>query len=93
MHVVAGHIHIVPKFFYPHELQKSGEVNILHTKSCENLADLFTKYLPAPSFFRCVHGIGMRRLREMQGSWGDDPSTITHNMKSWRSHNDPKDHH
>jgi hypothetical protein len=65
--------HIAPKFFYPHELQKSGEVNILHTKSCENLADLFTKSLPAPSFLRCVHGIGMRRLREMQGLGGDKP--------------------
>src|SRR3954469_17516162 len=59
--------HIAPKFFYPDELQKSGEVQILYTKSCENLADLFTKSLPPPSFLRCVHGIGMRRLREMQG--------------------------
>ena len=62
--------HIAPKFFYPHELQKSGEAKILHTKSCENLADLFTKSLPPPSFVRCVHGIGMRRLREMQGLGG-----------------------
>ena len=62
--------HIAPKFFYPHELQKSGEVKILYTKSCENLADLFTKYLPPPCFLRCVHDIGMRRLREMQGLGG-----------------------
>ncbi|KAJ1258697.1 hypothetical protein BS78_10G095500 [Paspalum vaginatum] len=38
--------HIAPKLFYPHELQKKGEVNILQTKSCDNLADLFTKSLP-----------------------------------------------
>nr|AAT85780.1 zinc knuckle domain containing protein [Oryza sativa Japonica Group] len=62
--------HIVPKFFYPHELQKSGEINVLQTKSCENLADLFTKSLPASSFHRCVRGIGMRRLSELQGSGG-----------------------
>ena len=33
--------HIAPKLFYPHELQQSGEINILQTKSCDNLADLF----------------------------------------------------
>ena len=27
--------HIAPKFFYPHELQKNGEVKILQTRSCE----------------------------------------------------------
>jgi hypothetical protein len=36
--------HIAPKLFYPHELQKSGEIDILRTKSCDNLADLFTKF-------------------------------------------------
>jgi hypothetical protein len=35
--------HIIPKLFYPHELQKNGEIEILQTKSCDNLADLFTK--------------------------------------------------
>ena len=65
--------HIAPKFFYPHELQKSGEIKILQAKSCENLADLFTKSLPASSFHRFVHGIGMRRLRELQSSGGGQP--------------------
>ena len=65
--------HIAPKFFYPHELQKSGEIKILQAKSCENLADLFTKSLPASSFHRFVCGIGMRRLRELQSSGGDQP--------------------
>ena len=55
--------HINPKFFYAHELQKMDEIKILHTKSCENLADLFTKSLPASSFERCIRGIGMMRLR------------------------------
>ena len=35
--------HIVPKLFYPHELQENGEINILQIKSCDNLAGLFTK--------------------------------------------------
>jgi hypothetical protein len=63
--------HINPKFFYAHELQKMNEVRILHTKSCDNLADLFTKSLPASSFERCVRGIGMMRLREIPDSGGD----------------------
>jgi len=59
--------------FIPHELQKSGEMNILQIRSCENLADLFMKSLPASSFYRDIHEIGMRRLRELHGSGGDQP--------------------
>jgi hypothetical protein len=60
--------HIAPKFFYPHELQKSGEIKMLQARSCDDLADLFTKSLPASSFYKCIYGIGMRRLRDLQGS-------------------------
>ena len=66
--------YITPKLFYPHELQQSGEINILQTKSCDNLTDLFTKSLPASTFEKCVRGIGMRRLRDLQDSGGDTPS-------------------
>jgi hypothetical protein len=38
--------HIACKLFYLHELHKSRRINILQVKSCDNLADLFTKYLP-----------------------------------------------
>ena len=60
--------HIIPKLFYPHELQKNGEIEILQTKSCDKLADLFTKSLPYSPFCKCVEGIGMRRLRDLQES-------------------------
>jgi hypothetical protein len=63
--------HIIPKLFYPHELQKNGEIEILQTKSCDDLADLFTKSLPYSSFSKCVKGIGMRRLRDLQKSGGE----------------------
>ena len=63
--------HISPKLFYPHELQQLDEINILQTKSCDNLADLFTKSLPASLFEKYVHGIGMRRLRDLQDSGGE----------------------
>jgi hypothetical protein len=63
--------HIAPKLFYPHKLQLSGELNNLSTKSCDNMADLFTKSLPASSFEKCVKGIGMRRLRDLQAFGGN----------------------
>ena len=50
--------HIAPKLFFPHELKQSGVINVMQTKSCDNLADFFTKSLPTSSFER----IGMRRL-------------------------------
>jgi hypothetical protein len=52
-------------------LQQEGEINILPTKSWDNLVDLFTKSLPASSFEKCVKGIGMCRLRDLQGSGGE----------------------
>ena len=67
--------HISPKFFYAHELQQLNKVRVLHTKSCDNLADMFTKSLPASTLERCVRGIGMMRLREMQGSGGETSQT------------------
>jgi hypothetical protein len=60
--------HIIPMLFYPHELQKNVEIKILQTKSCDNLADLFTKSLPYSAFRKCIEGIGMRRLRDLQES-------------------------
>jgi hypothetical protein len=63
--------HIFPKLFYPHELQKYEEISILQIKSCDNLANLFTKSLPLTIFDKCVKDIGMRRLKDLQGSWGD----------------------
>ena len=62
---------IVPKLFYPHKLQERGEINILQIKSCDNLADLFTKSLPTSVFQKLVHVIGMRRLRDLPQSGGD----------------------
>jgi hypothetical protein len=42
--------HIAPKLFYPHELQINGEIEIFQTKSCDNLADLFTKSISTSLF-------------------------------------------
>ncbi|KAJ9556304.1 hypothetical protein OSB04_010918 [Centaurea solstitialis] len=40
---------------------------IKQVRSCENLADLFTKSLPNSTFQRLVHDIGMRRLKDLKG--------------------------
>jgi hypothetical protein len=54
--------HIVYKLFYPHELQKSADINILQVKLCNNLVDLFTKSLPTTTFEKYVHEIDMRHF-------------------------------
>jgi hypothetical protein len=58
--------HIIHKLFYPHELQVNGDISILQIRSCDNSADLFTKYLSYCTFSKCVVGIGMRRLRDLR---------------------------
>jgi hypothetical protein len=68
--------HITPKLFYPHKLQQNREINILQMKSCDNLADLFTKSLPTSSFEKCVKGIGMQRLWDLYGLGGRNPQDI-----------------
>jgi hypothetical protein len=62
--------HITPKLFYPLELQVNGEISILQIKSCDNLDDLFTKSLPYCTFSKCVAGIGMHQLRDLQDLGG-----------------------
>jgi hypothetical protein len=48
-HITGGYIkgdrtkHISPKFFFTHELHKSGEIDVKQIRSSDNLADLFTK--------------------------------------------------
>ncbi|KAL1199181.1 Retrovirus-related Pol polyprotein from transposon TNT 1-94 [Cardamine amara subsp. amara] len=58
--------HILPKFFFTHDLQKDGEVKVEQVRSSENSADLFTKSLPTSVFKKLIHQIGMRRLKDIQ---------------------------
>ncbi|MBW1279447.1 hypothetical protein KYD79_27125, partial [Escherichia coli] len=58
--------HILPKFFFTHDLQKNGDVRVLQIHSSENLADLFTKALPTATFKKLVHGIGLRRFKDLK---------------------------
>ena len=57
--------HISPKFFYTHELQKSGEIYVQQIRSSDNLAYLFTKSLPTSTFKKLIHRIGMRQLKDI----------------------------
>ena len=56
---------ISPKFFYTHELQNNGEINIQQIRSSDNPADLFTKALPATTFKKFLRQIGMRKLKDL----------------------------
>ena len=57
--------HLSPKFFYTHELQKSGEIDVQQICSSDNLIDLFTKSLPTSIFKKLTHKIGMRQLKDI----------------------------
>ena len=46
--------HISPKFFYTHELQKSGEIDVQQIRSNDNLTDLFTKSLRTLTFKKLI---------------------------------------
>ena len=62
--------HISPKFFYTHELQKNGEIDVQQICSSDNLADLFTKALPTSMFRKLRYKIGVHQPKDvdMRGS-------------------------
>ena len=62
--------HISPNFFYTHELQKNGEIDVQQMRSSDNLADLFTKALPTSTFKKLIYKVGMQKVKDvdMRGS-------------------------
>jgi hypothetical protein len=50
--------------------KRMEKIMVTRVKSCDNLADIFTKVLAPPICEKCIHGLGMKRLREIQGSGG-----------------------
>ena len=62
--------HISPKFFYTHELQKNGEIDVQQIRSSDNLANLFTKALPTSTSSKLRYKIGMCQPKDvdMRGS-------------------------
>ncbi|GJT90757.1 vacuolar protein sorting-associated protein 45 [Tanacetum coccineum] len=58
--------HVLPKFFFTHDLQKNGDIIVQKVRSSDNQADLFNKALPTTTFKKLVHDTGMRRLNELK---------------------------
>jgi hypothetical protein len=50
---------------------RSDEISILQIRSWDNHAGLFRKLLPFAIFDKCVKCIGMRKLKDLQGSGGE----------------------
>ena len=71
--LMAGYIksdrtkHISPKFFFTHDIQERGVIDIQQVRSSDNLADIFTKALPTNKFEELVSKIGLRRLNGLKG--------------------------
>ncbi|XP_048623909.1 uncharacterized protein LOC125592629 [Brassica napus] len=47
--------HILPMFFFTHDLQKAKEVQVVQVRSSDNSADLFTKSLSTSTFRKLVN--------------------------------------
>ena len=58
--------HISPKFFFTHDFQQNGEINVQQIHSSDNLADLLTKTLLTSTFEKLRYKIGMRRLQDIK---------------------------
>ncbi|KAL0347471.1 UNVERIFIED_CONTAM: Secreted RxLR effector protein [Sesamum calycinum] len=57
--------HISPKFFFTHDLQKNGDIDVQQVRSSKNLTDLFTKALPTVIFKKLVYDIGGRHFKDL----------------------------
>lgn len=57
--------YILPKFSYTHELQENGDIEVQQIEQRDNLADFFTKSLPALTFEKLRNNIGLRRLKNL----------------------------
>jgi hypothetical protein len=57
--------HISPKFFYTHQLQQKGKIDIKQITSGDNLTDLFSKSLPTSTFKKFIYNIGMHHLKDL----------------------------
>ncbi|GKC57435.1 hypothetical protein Tco_1085033 [Tanacetum coccineum] len=58
--------HNLPKYFFTHDLQKSGDIVVQKVRSSDNLSDLFTKALSAATLKKLVHDIEMQRVNELK---------------------------
>ena len=57
--------HILPNFFYIHELQKNDDINVQQIRSTNNVTDLFTKSSPIATFKKMLHKIGMQWFKDV----------------------------
>ena len=63
--------HISQKFFYTHELQKNGEIDVKQIWSSDNLANLFTESLPAATFKKIVKCVVLKIFEDIYNHEGE----------------------
>ena len=57
--------YILPKFFFTHDLQKNGDIDVQQVCSHENLEYFFTKSLPRKTFEQLTHKIEFYHLKDI----------------------------
>ena len=58
--------HISPKFFFTHDLQQQGEINVQQIRLSDNLEDIFNKVLPTSTFEKLRYKIGMHCFQDIK---------------------------
>ena len=60
--------HISLKFFFTHDLQQNGEIEVQQIRSSDNLADFIysLRHCQRQTFEKLRYKIGMRRLRDIK---------------------------
>ncbi|KAL2610538.1 hypothetical protein R1flu_029111 [Riccia fluitans] len=69
--------HIAPKFFFTSELH-GKEIAIQAINSCNNLADIFTKSLPASMHWKILPKLGLRQLHKLRSVEQGENSSSHH---------------
>ena len=57
--------YIFLKFFFTHELQKKGDINVHQIRLSDNMAYIFTKALPTTIFEKLVNKIKIHRFKDL----------------------------
>ena len=58
--------HILSNFFFTHDLQKNGDIDVQQIRLSDNPIDLFTKVFSILTFEKLTRKIGLCQLRDLK---------------------------
>ncbi|GJS06039.1 hypothetical protein Tco_0362835 [Tanacetum coccineum] len=64
--------HILPKFLFTHDLQKSGNIIVQKVRSSDNQANLFTKALPTTTFKKLITALECKDSMNLKAIYDEE---------------------